>query len=522
MQKLLLIEANDNARWVGARVGPKVHVLPIALMGLASYAKSVQEGLEVRIVETSLEAPDDATLGQIITDFQPTWIGVRSISLFIEEVRRVVRVAREVSEAPLILGGPIATALRERVFGDVPGLSYAAVEEGEPVIRDIVAGKKLEHIPGILVSSGRGLIKTGKKAPLPRDLDPLPLPDYSLISLERYSQNLSYAYNQRRQGVLVTSRGCPFSCTYCFQISETPVRLQSAQRVASDIERLYHEHSIEDYYVVDDVFNLNRKRALEVFSRLIEKQLPVRLYFVNGLRVDLIDEEFIDQMVQAGTVWVTYAIESACPRIQTLIRKELDLAQARRMINYSQRKGIVVNVNTMFGFPTETKEEADMTLDYIGSLDHPSLLPYHFNLRGYPGCEIVEQAHESGWDKDKFLATGFSSYGDLPAGSPTFSRHDMIRHMLRYHEQFGLANREHTAYAVRTLEHIGYSEREILDMFTVLNNRVIGSRSELTATDQQPASATGKTAVPTPLTPSGGEEGHAAEGASGASAIRWA
>jgi hypothetical protein len=259
------------------------------------------------------------------------------------------------------------------------------------------------------------------------------------------------------------------------------VRLQSAERVAFDIERLYHEHQVADFYVVDDVFNLQRSRAMEVFERLETLKLPIRLYFVNGLRVDRCDEAFIDRMIAAGTVWVTFAIESACPRIQKYIRKPLDLSQARKIINYTQKQGIVVNVNTMYGFPTETAEEAQLTLDYIGSLEHPSLLPYHFNLRGYPGCEIVEQAEASGWSRDSFLATGFSAYGDLPAGSPTFSRHDMMLHMLRYHERYGLANREHVRYAVRTLQGIGYSEREILDMFTVLNNRTVSTLSDLTA-----------------------------------------
>jgi hypothetical protein len=106
-------------------------------------------------------------------------------------------------------------------------------------------------------------------------------------------------------------------------------------------------------------------------------------------------------------------------------------------------------------------------------------------LRGYPGCEIVEQADASGWNRDSFLATGFSSYGDLPAGSPTFSRRDMMAHMLRFHERFGLANRAHVDYAVRTLLGIGYSEREVLDMYTVLNNRKVSALSDLTA-DNKP------------------------------------
>jgi len=478
MSRLLLLEANDNRRWVGSRVGPKIHVLPIALLGLAGFAKSVAPDVDVKVVETSLMAPDDETLAFIIAQYNPTWIGVRSISLFVEEVRRVVRVARSVTSAPTILGGPIATALKTLNFAEIPELDYAAVQEGEPVLAELLKGTALQEIPGVYSRGASGII-ANRPAPPPRILDALPRPDLQLVDLDSYAHHLSYAYNQRRQGVLVTSRGCPYSCTYCFQISEAPVRLQSAERVLDDIRSMVEEFDVHDFYVIDDIFNVNRKRAMAIFRELAELNLSARLYFVNGLRVDLCDEEFVDAMVLAGTVWVTYAIESAHPRIQALVKKKLDLEHARRIINYTQRQGIVVNVNTMFGFPTETPDEAQVTLDYLGSLDHPSLLPYHFNLRGYPGCEIVDQAEESGWNREAFLNTGFSSYGDLPAGSPTFSRHAMMEHMLQFHQRYGLANRQHLDYSVRTLRHIGYSERELCDMYTVLQNRPIASVADL-------------------------------------------
>jgi anaerobic magnesium-protoporphyrin IX monomethyl ester cyclase len=490
--RLLLIEANDDTRWVGAHVGPKVHVLPIALMGLAAHAKSARPDLEVRIVETSLDAPSDRALARLIEEFDPTWIGVRSISLFIDEVRRIVLVAKETTRAPLLLGGPIATALRTRLFDEVAGLDFIAIGEGEPILGALVSDVPLECIPGVYgraqvadrgaPAANPGFDRHGSTLPASApvvDLDRLAFPSYDLVDLERYEKALSYTYNQRRQGVLVTSRGCPFSCTYCFQISDARARMQSTVRVVSDIARLHREYGVDDFYFVDDLFNLDRNRALQVFERLIEANLSVRLHFVNGLRVDRCDEAFVDRMVEAGTVWVTYAIESACPRIQALIRKRIDLSAARRVINYTQRQGIVVNVNTMFGFPTETPDEAMMTLDYIGSLDHPSLLPYHFNLRGYPGCEIVEQAVAAGWQRDAFLATGFSSYGDLPAGSPTFSRHEMIEHLLLFHQRYGLANRAHLDFSVQTFRHIGYRDREIVDMYSVLTNREVRSVDEL-------------------------------------------
>lgn len=480
--KVLLIEANDVARWVGGRAGgPNVHVVPIALVGLATWLEQRVPGTEVRVAESSLDIPSDAQFLRLLEEFQPDLVGLRAINFFRDEVQRLVRVAEGWGKAQVVVGGPMVTAMGATVFEWIPELQMAATGEGEHTLAALVEGAPKESIPGLWLRAPLGPRKAADAVSL-ESLDILPIPDYSKIDLERYSGLLSYAYNQRRQGVLVTSRGCPFKCTYCFQPNGSRVRLRSAEEVVREIEMSMERHGIFDFYVVDDIFNVNRKRALAVFDSLIERKLGVRIYFVNGLRVDLCDEYFLERMLKAGTVWVTYAIETAHPRVARLIRKELDLVKAHRVISETQKSGIVVNINTMFGFPTETPEEAAVTLDFIGSLPRPSLLPYHFNLRGYHGCEIVEQAEAAGWDREAFLASGFRSYNELPSGSSTFPRAEMIQHLLEYHRRFGLSSREHLAWSAGVLRSISYSDKEIVDMYSVLLNRRVASVEDLVPT----------------------------------------
>ncbi len=477
--KVLLIETNDVDRWVGGRAGGKnVHVIPIALMGLAAFVQREQPGVPVRIIESSVDVPDDAALARELDSYRPDLVGLRSVNFFRDETARIVRAVRAWRDIPVVVGGPIATAMGRTVFDWIPELDLAAVGDGEHTLLRLVRGAPPESIPGLLVRGPLGP-RTAGPAEGVGELDSLPLPAYSCIDLERYSRSLSYSYNQRRQGVLVTSRGCPYRCTYCFQPPDSKLRLRSAASVFAEIETLVCEHGIHDFYVVDDIFNVHRKRALQVFERLIEARLGVRLYFVNGLRVDLCDPLFVDRMVEAGTVWVAFAIESAHPRIAEMIKKKIDLDHAHAVISHAQRAGIVVNVNTMFGFPTETAVEARATLDWLGTLPHASILPYHFNLRGYHGCEVVEQAAAAGWDREAFLAGGFRSYNDLPVGSPTFSRQEMMAHAIEYHQRFGLSSRGHLEWSVRVLRNVGYTDPEILDMYSVLLNRRVGSFAEL-------------------------------------------
>jgi len=107
------------------------------------------------------------------------------------------------------------------------------------------------------------------------------------------------------------------------------------------------------------------------------------------------------------------------------------------------------------------------------------LLPYHFCLRFFPGCEINEQALEAGWDAERLGLTSRFSYNDMPLGTPTLSKQDMYGIQLEYHRRFGMSNPAAVSGAIRTLRSIGYSDTEILHMYSVLKRKVFHDVSEL-------------------------------------------
>jgi len=476
-RRVLLIEANDQRRWVGGRVAPEVHIPPVGLMYVAASLRLQHPEIHIKILETSMDARSDEDLARELLAFDPDLVGIRSISLFEDELKRVARVARGVLGVPIVCGGPIATARRGALLREIPEIDFLVVGEGELAFAGLFAGKIGR---GLVTRQGSHIADSGD-GDVADSLDELPNPDYSLIELERYESHLSYAYNHRRQGVLVTSRGCPYLCTYCNTFAGKTARLRSAGHVVAEMEQMFREHGIQDFYVVDDIFNLDRKRTAAVFRQIISLGKSWRLYFVNGLRADIMTRELVDLMVDAGTVWVTYAIESGNSRIQQLIKKNMRLDRAADIINYSQDRGLVVNVNTMYGFPTETAAEAQETLDYLARLRMPSLLPYHFCLRGYEGCEIVEQAAEAGWDTSAFLADGTSSYHEIPMGTVTFPRGEMLDHLLEYHKRFGMHNKRHLSRSIDMLRQNGYTDRDLVDMYSVLQNRPFRRVEEIVA-----------------------------------------
>jgi len=476
--RVLLVECNNMNKWVGTTMPYEMHVPPLGLMYLAASARAALPDAEVRIVESSLSCPGDEAFLEILREFRPDVVGLRSIAFFLEELQRVAALVSAHSEAKLVVGGPIVKAYKQRLFDEVPEAQIAVQGEGEVAFVALLSGADPATVEGILYRHGGQVLETTERkqeAPI----DSLPFPAYDLIDSSQYQQQLSYAYNHRRQGVLLTGRGCVYRCTYCFTHWKG-IRLRSAENIFQEIAQLYDVHGIRDFYVVDDIFNVDVKRALDLFDRMRAAGFKLRLYFVNGLRADIASEKFVDRAIEAGAVWFTYAVESATEEIQQLVRKHLDLEKARSIIAHTQRQDVAVNISTMYGFPTETREMAQRTLDWLGELPKPSLLPYHFCLRFFPGCEINQQAIEAGWDAERMGLTSRFSYNDMAMGTPTLSKHEMNEIQIEYHRRFGMNNAAAVDGAVRTLRSIGYDDTEIVHMYSVLKRKVIREVSELT------------------------------------------
>ena len=447
--RVLLVECNNMNKWVGTTMPYEMHVPPIGLMYLASSARAALPGIELKIVESSLSCPDDERFVRILKEFQPDVVGMRSIAFFLEELQRVARLARAHSDARLIVGGPIVKAYKQRLFEEVPELEIAVQGEGERVFAELLSGTRAGDDPrGFVARPGRDCRESGQREAA--QIDSLPIPAYDLIDNDQYESQLSYAYNHRRQGVLLTSRGCVYHCTYCFSHWKG-IRLRSAANIFAELVELHDRHGIRDFYVVDDIFNVDLKRSMELFDMILAAGLKLRLYFVNGLRADITSEQFVDRAIEAGAVWFTYAVESAAEEIQLLVQKHLNLEKTKKIIAYTQGQNVAVNISTMYGFPTETRAMAQRTLDFLGELPKPSLLPYHFCLRYFPGCEINQQAIDAGWDEERMGLSSRFSYNDMAMGTPTLSKHEMNDIQMEYHRRFGMSNPAAVSAAVRTL-----------------------------------------------------------------------
>ena len=269
------------------------------------------------------------------------------------------------------------------------------------------------------------------------DLDGLPFPDRSLVDYEAYSRYIGQAMVKNSISMQAT-RGCPFSCAYCHKIWPKNHVFRSAENIFAEVQ-LYYNMGIRRFAFIDDIFNLNIKNSERFFRLIIENRLDVQLFFPNGVRGDILTKAYIDLMVEAGTVNLALALETASPRLQESIGKRLNLQKLYENIAYIWEKypQVISELFTIHGFPSETKEEAEKTLDFIKRLKWVHF-PYVFVLKIYPHTEMARIALENGIPGEAIAASEGLAYHELPETLP-FEKSFTIEYQAKFLKEYFLS-----------------------------------------------------------------------------------
>jgi anaerobic magnesium-protoporphyrin IX monomethyl ester cyclase len=321
--KLLLINASDF--WLKINDTDLDQVIPpIGLMSLSAYLKQkFGSKVETRITDYIVDIRSYDNLVSLIRSFEPDVIGVRGLTIFKDRFDMIAETAKQHSSAIVIGGGAYVSSDAHYGLSN-QSVDLSVIGEGEETLAEIVQRlldhESLDGISGTACVIDSHVVLNPARAYI-NDLNTLPLPDYESIDLEPYSHYLSYGYNKRLQGVICSSRGCVFNCSFCHNLFGKKYRARNAMSVVEEIEYLFGR-GVRDFYFIDDNFNYDRVRAIEIFERIISKDLNkhIKIYFVNGLKGDLADESLIDAMSDAGTIWVGYAIETLSKKLLRAIR----------------------------------------------------------------------------------------------------------------------------------------------------------------------------------------------------------
>ncbi len=282
----------------------------------------------------------------------------------VEEARRL---KREIPGIKIVFGGAHPSGDPDECLA-TGAVDYVIVGEGEIALTSLLdaleAGREPENIQG-LWSVKDGVVKGLGASPIP-DVATLPRPAYDLLDLEKYFLLDSPWHFPKSHRVvqMVTSRGCPYHCSYCHTIHGKKYRGQPPERVLDEMEYLVRQKGVEEFMIVDDIFNFDLERAKVICRGIVERGLHVHLQFPNGVRGDRFDEELVELMARAGAHFMAIAIETTSGKFQNLIRKHLKVDQAMQTVRWGRAHGIEVSGFFMIGFPGESRKEVQETIDF--------------------------------------------------------------------------------------------------------------------------------------------------------------
>ena len=245
------------------------------------------------------------------------------------------------------------------------------------------------------------------------NLDTLPFYDRSLVNYEKYRDYIGHAGVKHSMAVQAT-RGCPYRCFYCDVYKTTLHHFRRSVDNIFEEVKLLADIGVKRIEFIDDIFNVKAKDFKQFFKLVLKHKLKLSFFFPSALKGDLLDKEGIDLMVEAGGLGVNISLESGSDRLQKVMRKNLNLEKFYENAEYITKKypHVVLGLNAMHGFPTETEEEAMMTLNFIKSLKWIHF-PYLLTVRAFPNTEIEKFAREQGVPDEIIKKSQDLSYEDV-------------------------------------------------------------------------------------------------------------
>lgn len=371
--------------------------VPVPPLGVAYIASSLEgDGHSVKIVDMDALRLKIDDLLAITGEYKPDSVGFSVLTPFYKTVCVFASKIKKLFDIPIFIGGAHPSGLPEGSLQECPNIDIAVIGEGEETVRELISaideGRGLHETKGIAYREGDKIVRNPPRE-LIEDIDSVPFPAWHLLPMERYL-NSGFKFNKKSFS-LITSRGCPYKCTYCdsHQIWKRKLRYRSPENILMEIRELKEKYGVSHIILQDDTFTASKSRVADLCDRMI-KEAPGIVWDCKG-RVDRVDFEVLKKMRDAGCTYISYGLESGSQEILDYVKKGITIDQIRRAVKLTKHAGIEVGGFWMMGFPPEDRRHIDMTVELLKELN----LGWNSGLSilvPYPGTDIYADMKKEG------------------------------------------------------------------------------------------------------------------------------
>lgn len=363
---------------------------PLGLLYIATFLKQNMWDVNIKLIDSLPEKKSYPEIEAEIRDFKPDIVGISAFTVCLVDVLKVAKLVKEIDEhTHVCVGGPHLSVYPHQTLKQ-PEVDSIIIGEGEYVFLELVKqvreGKVKSGVSGLYTKSALNNCDF-KKADVV-DLDKLPFFDLSFIRKEIYYSTVG---RQRNVITFLTSRGCPYRCTFC----DVPYKTFRGRKIDNIIEeiKLRLSQGYKEIFFYDDTFNLTASRVIDLSKRIIDEKLNFDWSFRG--RVNTLSYDMLKVAKSAGCQRIHFGIETATDDGLAAIKKGITIEQVKNALIWCRRLKIKTIGDFIIGLPFE-KSRKDV-IDNINSLLKfaPDYGQFNF-LQPLPGTEIYELGVKQG------------------------------------------------------------------------------------------------------------------------------
>lgn len=356
-------------------------------------------GFEIKIIDAP---PLGWGIKEVVAEAQrllPDFIGLSASTVDFNKAVRLARALKKSQKAFVIIGGPHVTAMPKEV-AKFSCFDVGVIGEGEQTIVELIQvltnKGNLSKVAGIVFRKGKKVIKTVPRAYI-ENLDQIAFPARHLMpSLSAYHPTPA-TYQNFPVGTMITSRGCPYQCNFCFRgVFGNKWRFRSPESVVSEMEILINKYGAKEIRLWDDTFNADTDRVKEICRLIFKKKLKFTWTCLG--RVNKADGEMFRLMKKAGCWQISYGIESGNEEILKSLNKGITKKMVEEAVGETTRVGIQALGFFILGLPGETEKTMQETIDFAKSL--PLSVANFTIATPYPGTKLWQEAKKRSFLKN--------------------------------------------------------------------------------------------------------------------------
>lgn len=343
---------------------------PIGILTLAAWLEKNGHPTAVHdclgpVAPQGLEANVAAILAT-----KPELVGFSATSAgFMDAVDLAALLKRQQPHLKIVIGGAHASSIGAPLLNHFPEIDFLCIGEGEDTLLDLAEGRAPTSIANLIYRDASGQPVANPRRNRILDLDTLPFPAYEKLAGFPQGYHLPlFAYRQRWGATMITSRGCPYSCSFCDRtVFEHIYKFNSAAYIHEQMKFLRDRFGVRHINFYDDLFTAQKQRVDEFCEQLLRK--PLGMEFNCAIRTGHTSDAMLHQLKRAGALMVSLGIESAAPDMIRRHKAGVTLDAVRETVEKIHAAGLRAKGLFIFGLPGETPETVKITSDFILSLD---------------------------------------------------------------------------------------------------------------------------------------------------------